>query len=404
MTAKLIKNEKDYQRALSRIEELMDAAPGTAEFDELELLAALVEMYEDTHYPMDFPDPIAAIKFRMEQLGLAKQDLIPFFGSRSKVSEVLNKKRLLTLSMMRALNKGLGIPAEVLLQESGKDFPLQLTDLDWRNFPIVEMVKRSWISSNLLIKGNEEEIMRQFISEAGGINAISGLFFRKNTSPRQNQKMDFYALAAWCIRAISLACKSPLINKYKNDSLDLNTLRNIAKLSYLDEGPLLAKEYLNKLGIHLIAVKHLPKTYLDGASILLEKGTPLIALTIRYDRIDNFWFCLFHELAHVIRHLSRDTRMIIIDDLDLRGHEPQDQDKIEEEADRIAQEALIPETDWEQFDYNEKKPEKSVREFAEKLKIHPAIVAGRLRFEKQNYRLLTQFVGRGEVRKHFALQ
>lgn len=404
MTAKLIKNENDYQRTLSRIEKLMDAAPGTPEFDELELLAALVEMYEDTHYPVDFPDPIAAINFRMEQLGLAKQDLIPFLGSRSKVSEVLNKNRPLTLSMMRALNKGLGIPAEILLQEAGKDFPPQLTDLEWRKFPIAEMVKRGWISSNVPIKGNEEEIMRQFMGEAGGINALAGLFFRKTTSARQNQKMDSYALAAWCIRAISLARKSPLASRYKSDSLDLNTLRTIAKLSYLDEGPLLAKEYLEKLGIHLIAIKHLPKTYLDGASILLEEGTPLIALTIRYDRIDNFWFCLFHELAHVIRHLSRDNRIIIVDDLDLRGHEIEDQDKIEQEADRIAQEALIPEKEWRQFDYNKKRPEKSVKDFAERLKIHPAIIAGRLRFEKQNFRLLTQFVGHGEVRKHFAFE
>ena len=116
MITRLIKNEADYDKALSRIEQLMDAKPGTAEMDELELLTALVEMYEERHFPIDPPDPIDAIKFRMEQMGFGQKDMVPFIGTKSKVSEVLNKKRPLTLSMMRGLHKGLGIPAEVLLR------------------------------------------------------------------------------------------------------------------------------------------------------------------------------------------------------------------------------------------------------------------------------------------------
>ena len=117
MTTRLIKNEEDYDKALSRIEELMDAKPGTSEMDELELLTALVEMYEERHFPIGRPDPIDAIKFRMEQLGLGQKDMVPFIGTKSKVSEVLNEKRPLTLSMMRGLHIGLGIPAEILLKE-----------------------------------------------------------------------------------------------------------------------------------------------------------------------------------------------------------------------------------------------------------------------------------------------
>ena len=95
----------------------MDAKPNTAEMDELELVTALVVMYEERHFPLGQPDPIDAIKFRMEQLGLGQKDMVPFIGTKSKVSEVLNKKRPLTLSMMWGLHKGLGIPAEVLLKE-----------------------------------------------------------------------------------------------------------------------------------------------------------------------------------------------------------------------------------------------------------------------------------------------
>jgi len=107
MINKLIKTEEDYSFVLSRIENLMEAEANTPEAEELELLATLVELYEDEHYAMDTPEPIDAIKFRMEQLGLNQQGLVPFIGSKSKVSEILNKKRPLTLSMMRSLHQNL---------------------------------------------------------------------------------------------------------------------------------------------------------------------------------------------------------------------------------------------------------------------------------------------------------
>src|SRR5215469_15087037 len=105
-----IKNRKDYDTALARIEELMDAKAGSAEADELEVLSTLVDLYEDQHFPIDLPTPIDAIKFRMDQQGLANRDLEPFIGSRAKVSEVLSGKRGLSLQMIRALHDNLGIP------------------------------------------------------------------------------------------------------------------------------------------------------------------------------------------------------------------------------------------------------------------------------------------------------
>lgn len=122
MIPKVIKNDCDYETALARIDQLMDAAPGTPEGEELELLATLVEVYEDKHVSMELPDPIEAIRFRMEQSGLKQQDLVPYIGSRSKVSEVLAGKRRLSLNMIRALHKGLGVPAEVLLREPSGAF------------------------------------------------------------------------------------------------------------------------------------------------------------------------------------------------------------------------------------------------------------------------------------------
>ena len=116
MDIKPIKTEKEYEAALKEIEHLFDAEPGTPEGDRLEVLAALVESYEDKHYPISLPDPIEAIHYYMESRGLTRADLEQYIGSRARVSEILNRKRPLTLSMIQRLHEGLGIPAEVLVQ------------------------------------------------------------------------------------------------------------------------------------------------------------------------------------------------------------------------------------------------------------------------------------------------
>lgn len=116
MRIKPIKTESDYHAALKEIERLFDAAPGTQEGDRLEVLTTLVEAYEEKHFRIPFPDPIEAILYYIETRGLTRRDLERYIGSRARVSEVLNKKRPLTMEMVRNLHKGLGIPAEVLIQ------------------------------------------------------------------------------------------------------------------------------------------------------------------------------------------------------------------------------------------------------------------------------------------------
>jgi HTH-type transcriptional regulator/antitoxin HigA len=398
---RLIKTQQDYDIALTRIDELMDAKQGTPEADELELLVTLVEMYEEEHYPMDLPDPIEAIRFRMDQLGLNQQDLVPFIGSRSKVSEIINRKRPLTLAMMRSLHRGLGIPADILLGATGAAFPEKSPDIAWERFPLNEMMKRGWIKKIDDIKNHAEELLQDFMSKAVGPKLVSDTLFRKSAGPRANSKTDDYALHAWCLRLISLARENPLPSQYTPGTITNEFLREIAKLSYFDDGPLLAKEYLAKQGIHLIVLPHLPKTYLDGAALLLEDGSPVIGLTLRHDRMDNFWFSLLHELSHVMKHLAKDSAEIFIDDFDLRGHEAEVADNKETEADDLAQKALIPEDAWENDPVRQKATVSNLIALSEKLKIHPAIIAGRIRFENKNYKLLSKYVGNREVRKHF---
>jgi len=115
MEIRPIKTEHDYNSAIKRIEELWGAKKDTPEGDELDLLVTLVESYEMKHYPIAPPDPVDAIKFRMEQMGMTKDDMVKYLGSQSRVSEILNRKRKLTLKMVKSLYKGLKIPAEILL-------------------------------------------------------------------------------------------------------------------------------------------------------------------------------------------------------------------------------------------------------------------------------------------------
>ena len=116
MTIKPIKTKRDYQNALERLETIFDEKKGSSEADELEVLGILIEKYEDEHFPIGFPDPIEAIKFRMEQLGYNQTDLAKVVGQKSRASEILSKKRKLTLEMIRLLHDNLKIPTEVLIQ------------------------------------------------------------------------------------------------------------------------------------------------------------------------------------------------------------------------------------------------------------------------------------------------
>lgn len=116
MKIKPIKSEKDYHQALERLEEIFDAKKGSPEGDELEILGILIENYENEYFPIDLPDPIEAIKFRMEQLDYSQNDLAKIIGLKSRASEILNKKRKLSLEMIRNLHDRMKIPTEVLIQ------------------------------------------------------------------------------------------------------------------------------------------------------------------------------------------------------------------------------------------------------------------------------------------------
>lgn len=396
MKPKLIKTKADYSAALARIEELFYAVPNTAAGDELELLTTLVEIYETKAFPIDLPDPLTAIRFRMEQQGLKPKDLLPVIGSPSKVSEVLSGRRSLSLSMIRNLVVDMGIPAEVLLQKPGARIDGNSPALQGHRFPIVEMAKRGWFAGFHgtwdETKEQSEDLLAAFAAPLG-IDALRPAFNRQHI--RSGSRMDEYALAAWRIRVTTVAMRESLPT-YRIGTITSDFLREMVSLSYLDAGPKLAKEFLNKSGIHFVVERHLPKTFLDGAALRLPDSSPVVALTMRHDRLDNFWFTLCHELAHIALHLDRDDIDIFYDDLANNGT-----DTCEREADKFASDALIPKEKWNKAGLSRRYSTKAVQDFAEKLRINPAIPAGRIRFEKKNFMVLKDLVGARKVRSLF---
>lgn len=397
--AHVIKTDIEYRQALAEIDRLIDGDPpaGSADSERLQLLAVLAQDYESRQFPRKALDPLSAIRFRMEQQNLEQRDLIPYIGSRSKVSEVLSGKRALTLSMIKALNRAFGIPAEALLADSRHNLSEDV--ISWERFPIREMVSYGWISREPRhASPDAAELMRRFLkplSQQGDLQKPAYALHKK-TKVRSGRALDHYALTAWTWRVLILAKDIPDLSGYQHGTVNLEFMREVAGLSWSNRGPLLAQEFLARHGIALVVEKHLPKTCLDGAAILADRGAPVIGLTIRHDRLDNFWFCLMHELAHIDRHL-REPADAFYDDLDVDDPD----DPRETEADALAGEALIPQNIWDRSPAkNFRSPEAAIQ-LARQLKINPAIVAGRMRHEARNFRLLGNLVGRGEVRKLF---
>ena len=394
MKTSVIKTPADYEAALAEIETLVERGveAGSADHDRLEILAVLIGDYEERTAPIPLPDPLEAIRFRMEQLDLSQRDLIPFIGSRNRVSEVLSGKRPLTLTMIRALHKGLGIPATVLLQEPPPK-ESETESLEWRRFPLPEMARRGWVKAvGGGWRARAEDLMREFLKPLSGNMPIRPVLKRT----RSARPMDSYALSAWCTWVAIRAMSENLPNKFSKGALSEDLLTELVKASTAEDGPLRAKAILGHYGIHLIVERHLAKTHLDGAALLGPDGDPIVGITARYDRLDNFWFCVLHEVIHIWRHMS-DSSDSFIDDLDSGSMN----DPLEEEADRLAGEALVPTKLLRRSRAAHVRTPGAVQALAAQLRVHPAIVAGRIRHDSRNYRILNQLIGQGEVRHLF---
>ena len=234
-----------------------------------------------------------------------------------------------------------------------------------------------------------KEDLPAFMARASSISPAVAML-RKSRTDRTNAKTDFGALEAWCAAVLLHAAEAKVPKKPKIER-GPEQARHLAKLSQHSDWPNRLERALAAQGIILVILDHLPGTYLDGAAICRGDGTPIIALTLRHNRLDNFWFTLLHEYAHVSLHLIGDIT-IILDDLDVNSS-----DGIEAEADKFARDALIPEEIWNTYSSPDMTLE-DVTSLAEEIGVHPAIVAGRWRWEHGDYRRFSRLLGSGEVR------
>jgi HTH-type transcriptional regulator/antitoxin HigA len=386
MTIKPIKNDEDHQSAKRLIEELLLSEQNQSVQDKIEVLATLIERYERESFIAKAPSAVEAIRFRMSQSGLEPKDLEPYIGKRARVSEVLSGTRSLSIDMIRALHLGLNIPYEALLQKEG---PSGAAEIRFKDLSLHLIRKLSGLGVEL----NAENIS-SFLKGAFGSSEFKVLN-RKTRTQRASGKTDATSLMLWQAVVLSRARQEKPAGTFRKEVIDKDFLRRIAQLSAHPKGPIRAKHELSLHGITLIIVDVLPGTYLDGAIMLLDGERPVIGLTIRHDRIDNFWFTLLHELSHLARHLDvlETGQHVIFDELDLEST-----DKIEDEADELAMSSLISATHDHVFS-NEYASSAELKEISEAEGVHISIIAGRWQRQNNNYKKFSKLIERNTVRE-----
>lgn len=404
MTTKIIKTEEAYRKAINQAELLAARDPeiGSKEAELLELLALLIEDFERKNFKFDVPDPISAIEFRMEEQGLRQRDLIPILGSRSRVSEVLARKRPLTIPMIRSLSESLGIPTEILIRpiETSNVIESDHLETNWSKFPLQEMQKRGWINTKKKSTAKEiEDAVRDFLINVGKIPETAPLFRRrlKGLGVESFEDKAMYSTLAWTARVLQIAnLHHKAENKFQIKYITEEFLRELALFSQKHDGPKRALHQLKEIGVRVVVEPGLPGTLVDGAALLDQEMQPVIALTLRFDRVDYFWFTLMHEIAHVWKHLNHPSETYI-DRIDASD----DNERHEKEANRIARDALIPRSIWNRSIARLNPTTETITTFAEDIGIHPAIVAGRIRYETGSFNRFSKLLGQGSVRKLF---
>ena len=404
-------NEFDLEEATERIgSKILAKAELNGLESEVEILETQLQEYESlksgaiTNFQANSLDelPIMLIRARIAQQ-LSQRELGDLVGLKEQQIQRYESEQYASASLRRlreianALKLSIMEIAEISPISMSSTTSAKPTLLEWNKFPVKDMYKRGWFEGfygsikDLTQEANE--LVEDFITSI--IKRPTLALHRKLV--RSGSQFDSYALLAWECRILALASRVQLAKEYQPSLLTDKWIENLRKSSNLVDGPAQAKVMLKEVGIILIVEPHLPGTYLDGAAMLLNGETPVIGLTLRYDRLDNFWFVLFHELIHVMKHLKKGKLENIFDDLDANTT-----NEIEFEADTLAGDTLISPKDWNVALPRFVQSAESVQAFASQLGISPAIVAGRIRRESKNYRILGELVGQNEVRKHFS--
>jgi len=379
-------------RPIRTVEDLLDRQERVASLirrndsgqydDEIEVLSTLIVDFERRTFDLRPPDAISAIKFRMAEMGLTQRQLEPYIGSRARVYEILSGKRSLSMDMIRSLHDGLGIPYASLIgdhrisnKSSLEAAPPTLARLNALGFE-VDM-------------GNVSSFVHASLKTTEALALL-----RKTRTTRAASKTDRSALVLWQAAVLRKAEGVPP-KSIGPSSLDEARLRSVARLSTKSLGPVLALQKLAELGVKVVIVPALPGTFLDGAAMLSTNGIPIVALTLRHDRVDNFWFTLFHEIAHVHLHKEhlRLREFVFFDDMEMHTD-----DALEREADLLARQTLIPDAILQSVRWDPKSSLEDIVAVATRARVHQAIVAGRWQKDHQNYRRFSRLIERDSLR------
>ena len=287
--------------------------------------------------------------------------------------------------MIRALEAGLGIPAESLIRKS------EASDGQFKNAwsdPLIkEMSKRGYFGMQLFNGSNKGTLLSTFF---GGRNpAEEGRAWRK-THSRISVRTDNFAALAWAEFIAQKGSKVTTPKEYEDGTVTVEFMQEIVRLSTKDNAQLWREEFLKQHGIVLVVAEHLPKTRADAVTILTNKKKPIIGLSLRYDRIDNFWFTLLHELAHINLHIHQEGRSVIIDELDEGLGVDISQD--ERDADALAQDAVVPASKWEISPAKIIPSPMAAQSLANEMGVHVAVIAGFMQYKHQSYIYLRKMV------------
>ena len=254
-----------------------------------------------------------------------------------------------------------------------------------------EMARRKWIRPSGSRPSDRSAALLSFLTTSAHQAPALAMF--KGRNPSQRPLVEVIAAHAWLSHLADSASQRPTSTDFTTSLLKPAFLKSLAALSTRSEGPREAIEAVRKVGINVIVERGLPGMSVDGASFHIRDTGPVIGLTLRHDRLDNFWFTLFHELGHVYLHLGEPSESVFVDaeedDIDLV--------EAEAEANAFAKDALIPRDTWLRSAVHRLGSESAVVALARQLGVHPAIVAGRIRYERRDFRIFNDLVGRDSV-------
>lgn len=423
----MITNERHYRTAIAAIRSLEDAL---ANFDlmsvikmgvdpmiakaqvasyevKLRDLVEQVAVYDKVRLGVDTNFDFSSISQLGEHLigcrvarGWTQKRLGEILGLKEQQVQRYERERYATISLSRLANvaEALGVKisglVEVAPPAQDAAAALQLPT-EPSVYPLSVMNARGWLGQKLDLKrstpNQKIEALTRFLAPLSQPHAQAALY-RKTAAPRDMERHS--ALLAWQARILWLA-KQRKTDCKPYTKLNVDALRQLVQLSKRDDGPAAAVAFLREHGVIVVFESHLPKTKLDGAAMVLDGRYAVIGMTVRHDRIDNFWFVLLHEIAHLMLHWGPLLRQGFIDEEPEKAH-----DGLEREANDFARNLIVSDEVWNSSFVRYSQTPQVLKEFAAKHSIHEALVAGRVRFERSDYKIFNDMVGSGQVKSN----